>query len=856
MRSSEFESSAPIEIESTKLAHPESALGLEEIGGPVSSNLFSQHHLLQQQQAGQRRQSRRLIRNFSIQPDLEASCVLQRRPDPQVIGPLGQGQSQTSLQDLPGGHSTQHSSGGTAPLGSGTQRRRLKTRSTSVDIFSPPPRASVAALYAYSNRYATPEHCGNCDEAWLSGDEVSVMSGSASSSCWTAGISSGCGGTHCEAATAGAGRSSSMHASGPVMAHGGARGPHTASHDGPRARRVSSTSVARRSLSNALTSPALSPSRTAKSSVRSRDTGYSEGTCRSSSSSSSSSDHSSTSGALASVSDDEDNMPENGNVFSEQQQQQQTLKPSKKVGRTKSCPVATSRPQRLLAVRDLQDLSQSTAAPLALRSRGDFMWPPTSLSPREIPQGISDIGEQVPVSLQESSMHLHEAGPSTRPLTPLASVAASPQTPSSPGVSPHGHSYCHDRNSPCTERDSMVMFIMLVSLLGPLRATFQAISECRSPQLTDRSPVSPSLKRALSTDTRSNKSSDGCSTGGTASPSRVLSTNSSMEKKSDSEEGAGGPQDSREQQEGSSSGGVSGAAVDANGGVARRGDEEDPKCGSCSGGRERKASKTSTDRESDREREQAGGREKRLSSSTPTLGVQHSLDCDFGDKLHTAKPEIDEGDYGIGPTYKKMSEAEYLSRLSIHDAARTGDLHVIKLLIRRDKKRMETVDERGWTPLHLAAANGHTDIVKYLCSEGAHIRALDPTGYTSMHVAAMNGNEPCLQVLLKMGADVDNEASDGFTPLHLATLNNHADCVKTLLAWGANMGREDALGRTIQDMVEEYNLEEVGTLLKNIWTQFEKYRKAGKASGSRKSLRKLIQLAASTVSACKDETNV
>lgn len=53
------------------------------------------------------------------------------------------------------------------------------------------------------------------------------------------------------------------------------------------------------------------------------------------------------------------------------------------------------------------------------------------------------------------------------------------------------------------------------------------------------------------------------------------------------------------------------------------------------------------------------------------------------------QPEIDEGDYGIGPTYKKMSEAEYLSRLSIHDAAKTGDLHVIKLLIRRDKKRME-----------------------------------------------------------------------------------------------------------------------------------------------------------------------
>ena len=74
---------------------------------------------------------------------------------------------------------------------------------------------------------------------------------------------------------------------------------------------------------------------------------------------------------------------------------------------------------------------------------------------------------------------------------------------------------------------------------------------------------------------------------------QVLSNNSSMEKKSDSEEG---------QQKAAK-------------------------------GRERKASKTSNG-ESDRE---ASRTEKRLSSSTPTLAVQQSLDCDFGDKLHTAK---------------------------------------------------------------------------------------------------------------------------------------------------------------------------------------------------------------------------
>lgn len=164
MRSSEFESSAPIEIESTKLAHPEFGLGLDTISGAAFGQ---QHHLqqLQQQQPVSRRQSRRLTRNFSIQPELEASCVLQRRPEPQLItGSIG-------LSGLSGAHVSQHStasgggsgSGGGGTASSGNQRRqRLKTRSTSVDIYSSSPRPSVASLYTHSNQYATPECCANC----------------------------------------------------------------------------------------------------------------------------------------------------------------------------------------------------------------------------------------------------------------------------------------------------------------------------------------------------------------------------------------------------------------------------------------------------------------------------------------------------------------------------------------------------------------------------------------------------------------------------------------------------------------------------------------------------------------------
>ncbi|XP_042150771.1 receptor-interacting serine/threonine-protein kinase 4, partial [Ixodes scapularis] len=234
-------------------------------------------------------------------------------------------------------------------------------------------------------------------------------------------------------------------------------------------------------------------------------------------------------------------------------------------------------------------------------------------------------------------------------------------------------------------------------------------------------------------------------------------------------------------------------------------------------------------------------------SSAPMF-LRPTIEIDTSDILHKAKPEIDEGDFGVGPSYKKMTEAEFVAQLSIHEAARTGDLHVIKLLLKSDSKRMETVDERGWTPIHLAAANGQSEVVKYLALEGADVAALDPTSYTAMHLAAMNGHNSCLEVLLKVGADVDNITADGFTPLHLAALNNYADCVRTLLSWGANLAIEDALGRTVQDMVEEYALDDVSTLLSGLWTHIDKYRQNGQSGNSRKrSTRKLVQMAASSM---------
>ena len=93
------------------------------------------------------------------------------------------------------------------------------------------------------------------------------------------------------------------------------------------------------------------------------------------------------------------------------------------------------------------------------------------------------------------------------------------------------------------------------------------------------------------------------------------------------------------------------------------------------------------------------------------------------------------------------------STQALFNAVRSGDLDVVKDVIRIDGKNIDIdgQDEVGNPCLVWAAEGGFLDTVKYLLESGASVNQTDFYGQTALHMATEFGHVEVVRHLIKRG---------------------------------------------------------------------------------------------------------
>ena len=136
---------------------------------------------------------------------------------------------------------------------------------------------------------------------------------------------------------------------------------------------------------------------------------------------------------------------------------------------------------------------------------------------------------------------------------------------------------------------------------------------------------------------------------------------------------------------------------------------------------------------------------------------------------------------------------------ALHQAAAAGEIEQVKSLL-AEGTDVNSRDESGRTPLHLASLNNHASVAQALIAKDAYLDVKDKNGRTPLALAALEGRTATAELLIAKGANVNAEDVDGNTPIHLASIpveyqSRRQAIIRRLIANGGNVNARNAKGQ-------------------------------------------------------------
>ncbi|KAJ5466680.1 hypothetical protein N7539_009409 [Penicillium diatomitis] len=124
-------------------------------------------------------------------------------------------------------------------------------------------------------------------------------------------------------------------------------------------------------------------------------------------------------------------------------------------------------------------------------------------------------------------------------------------------------------------------------------------------------------------------------------------------------------------------------------------------------------------------------------------------------------------------------------------AAFKGNSDVVDIILEYGDSRGLPFPNKQGSPLHVAARQGHLDIVRSILERGGPLEILDASGMTPLSRAASAGRNEVVQFLIEQGAATNYPEKVTRTPLFRAAYGGHTETVELLLSQGAETSAWD-----------------------------------------------------------------
>ena len=202
-------------------------------------------------------------------------------------------------------------------------------------------------------------------------------------------------------------------------------------------------------------------------------------------------------------------------------------------------------------------------------------------------------------------------------------------------------------------------------------------------------------------------------------------------------------------------------------------------------------------------------------TDTAMFLIEQGADTEIAD--NTGHKAIDYATaHGLREVVERLSTgstADTHGNTPLHQAAFNGQSEIVRSLLSTFPDMTDATNDDGETPLIIACMKGNLAVAKLLLDAGADANRSQLNGNSPLHFAAWSGNKFIGNDLIAAHAQADAQNGNGETPLILAAREGNNEFVSLLVEHGADVNLADNLQHTALYYASERGYNEITEIL-------------------------------------------